>query len=72
MGVICSAIAAYFYIRVIVLMFFTDPPDDAPTVVIPSPLTTATIAVATAVTILLGILPQPMLDLAERASVFVG
>ena len=70
-GVICSAIAAYFYIRVIVLMFFTDPPDDAPTVVIPSPLTTVTIAVATAVTILLGILPQPLLDLAERASVFV-
>ena len=34
--------------------------------------TTATIAVATAVTILLGILPQPMLDLAERASEFVG
>ncbi len=29
-GVIASAIAAYFYVRVIVLMFFTDPPQDAP------------------------------------------
>ena len=29
-GVIASAVAAYFYVRVIVLMFFTDPPDDAP------------------------------------------
>lgn len=28
-GVIASAIAAYFYVRVIVLMFFTDRPDDA-------------------------------------------
>ncbi len=40
-GVIASAIAAYFYVRVIVLMFFTDRPDDAPTVVVPSVLTTA-------------------------------
>ena len=30
-GVIASAVAAYFYVRVIVLMFFTEPPDDAPT-----------------------------------------
>ena len=29
-GVCASAIAAYFYVRVIVLMFFTDPPEDAP------------------------------------------
>ena len=29
-GVIASAVAAYFYVRVIVLMFFTEPPDDAP------------------------------------------
>ena len=29
-GVIASAVAAYFYVRVIVLMFFTDPPEDAP------------------------------------------
>ena len=29
-GVLASAIAAYFYVRVIVLMFFTDPPEDAP------------------------------------------
>ena len=35
-GVIASAIAAYFYVRVIVLMFFTDPPADAPEVVRPS------------------------------------
>ena len=32
-GVIASAMAAYFYVRVIVLMFFADPPADAPVVV---------------------------------------
>ena len=42
-GVIASAIAAYFYVRVIVLMFFTDPPDDAPDVVVPSILSTAVV-----------------------------
>ena len=66
-GVIASAIAAYFYVRVIVLMFFTDPPDDAPEVVVPSILTTAVVTVTAAVTFALGALPQPLLDLANIA-----
>jgi NADH-quinone oxidoreductase subunit N len=49
-------------------MFFTDPPDDPPHIVRPSILTTAGIALCTVVTILLGIIPQPLLDLAERAA----
>ncbi|KGI67476.1 NADH-quinone oxidoreductase subunit NuoN [Mycolicibacterium rufum] len=70
-GVIASAIAAYFYVRVIVLMFFTDRPDDAPTVVVPSAMTTAVVAVTAAVTFLLGALPQPLLDLANAANRFL-
>ncbi|AHH18786.1 NADH-quinone oxidoreductase subunit N [Nocardia nova SH22a] len=70
-GVIASAIAAFFYIRVIVQMFFTDPPDDAP-VVVPAPVTTVVIAVTGAVTLALGIVPQPLLDLAQRAVGFVS
>ncbi len=70
-GVISSAIAAYFYVRVIVLMFFSDPHIDAPTVVVPSLVTTVTVAVATIVTVILGILPQPLLDLASNAAVFL-
>jgi len=67
-GVLSSAIAAFFYVRVIVLMFFSDPVDEGPTVVVPSPLTTAAIAMGVAVTVILGVLPQPVLDLADRAA----
>src|SRR5690606_10186752 len=38
-ALIASAIAAFFYVRVIVLMFFSEPAGDGPTVAIPSPLT---------------------------------
>jgi NADH-quinone oxidoreductase subunit N len=71
-GVIASAIAAYFYVRVIVLMFFTEPPDDAPAVVVPSVLTTAVVTITAAVTFVLGALPQPLLDLANTANHFLA
>ncbi|EUA33649.1 putative nADH dehydrogenase subunit N [Mycobacterium xenopi 3993] len=71
-GVVASGVAAYFYVRVIVLMFFTDPPADPPHVVIPSAWTKAAIAVCAAVTVLLGIFPQPLLDLVDRAAQLVG
>ncbi|TQF68461.1 NADH-quinone oxidoreductase subunit NuoN [Rhodococcus spelaei] len=72
-GVVCSAIAAFFYVRVIVLMFFTDATahTDQPTAVVPSVLTSAAIFVSAAVTVLLGIAPQPVLDLADRAAEFL-
>lgn len=70
-GVIASAIAAYFYVRVIVLMFFTEPPDDAPVVVVPSVLSTAVVTITAAITFALGALPQPVLDLANTANQFV-
>ncbi|MBT2468416.1 NADH-quinone oxidoreductase subunit NuoN [Streptomyces sp. ISL-66] len=70
-GVISSAIAAFFYVRVIVLMFFSEPKADGPTVAVPSPLTMTTIAVGVAVTVVLGVAPQYFLDLAGQASTFV-
>jgi NADH-quinone oxidoreductase subunit N len=70
-GVIASAVAAYFYVRVIVLMFFTDPPEDAPEVVAPSGPTTTVVAVTAVVTFALGALPQPLLDLANNAEAFL-
>ncbi|MBM7368506.1 NADH-quinone oxidoreductase subunit NuoN [Gordonia hydrophobica] len=72
-GVVCSAIAAYFYIRVIVAMFFADAenPEEAPDVVTPSLLTSIPIAVSAAVTLVLGIFPQWLLDIADAASTFL-
>ncbi|MGP8300970.1 NADH-quinone oxidoreductase subunit NuoN [Streptomyces inhibens] len=70
-GVISSAIAAFFYIRVIVLMFFNEPKADGPTVAVPSPLTTTAIAIGVTATLVLGLAPQYFLDLAGQAGVFV-
>lgn len=71
-AVICSAIAAYFYIRIIVAMFFRDTPPEAPHIVTPSPLTTVPIAVCALVTLVLGIFPQPLLDLVVNAGGFLS
>jgi NADH-quinone oxidoreductase subunit N len=70
-AIIASAIAAFFYARVIVLMFFTQAPENAPSVVVPSMLTTIAIGVTAAFTLLLGIVPQPILDLCANAGVFL-
>ncbi|BBX74486.1 hypothetical protein MSHI_23920 [Mycobacterium shinjukuense] len=67
-GVIASGVAAYFYVRVIVVMFFTEGSADTPQVMAPGVLSKAAIAVCAAVTVVLGIVPQPVLDLAERAA----
>ncbi|OBH17109.1 NADH-quinone oxidoreductase subunit NuoN [Mycobacterium sp. E3247] len=67
-GVVASGIAAYFYVRVIVSMFFTEATDDTPHVVEPGILSKAAIAVCALVTVLLGIFPQPLLDLADHAA----
>ena len=59
-GVLCSAVAAYFYVRVIVSMFFAPSPADAPDVLTPSALTTVPIGVCATLTALLGFFPQPL------------
>lgn len=69
-GVLASAVAVYFYVRVIVLMFFADPPADAPEFRPPSALTVIAIAVPLAVTFVLGTFPQPVLDLVDGAATF--
>lgn len=70
-GVLVSVVAAFFYVRVIVLMFFVDPGEAAPAITIPSPLTGSVIAVGFAGTILLGLVPSPVLDLAGQVGNFI-
>lgn len=70
-GVLISVIAAFFYIRVIVLMFFAEPDESAASVTIPSPLTSSVIAVGVLGTLVFGVLPTPLLDLAGQVGIFV-
>jgi NADH-quinone oxidoreductase subunit N len=67
-GVLSSAIAAFFYIRIIVLMFFSEPVADGPEVAVPSLFTGTAVAVGAVATIVLGILPEPVLGLASTAA----
>jgi NADH-quinone oxidoreductase subunit N len=71
-ALICSAVAAFFYLRIVVMMFFADPPADGPLVTIPSPMSTVAITVGTAATLVLGVFPQPLLDLATSYAKFHG
>ena len=71
-AVLASAISAFFYLKVIVLMFFAKPATEgAAAVAVPSALTTAAIGVAVAATLLLGVFPQTVLNLVNESSVFV-
>jgi NADH-quinone oxidoreductase subunit N len=76
-AILSSVISVFFYVRVILLMFFADG-GDAPEgagevagVTTPSLLTSATIAVCVLVTLLLGVVPGPVLDLAGNAGSFI-
>jgi proton-translocating NADH-quinone oxidoreductase chain N len=73
-GVLSSAIAAFFYVRVIVLMFFSDPIPDGPEVVVPSVFTGTAVGLGVVATLVLGIVPAPVLSLASHAAnqLFVG
>ncbi|OZM74790.1 NADH-quinone oxidoreductase subunit N [Amycolatopsis antarctica] len=61
-ALVASAIAAFFYLRVIVLMYFSEPAPDGPTVTVPGAFTTAAITLGVVVTLVLGILPAFALD----------
>jgi len=70
-GVVMSVIAAFFYIRVIVLMFFSDPVQVAPEVVRPGWTTLTAVGVGVVATVALGVFPGPLLDLAQSAGEFL-
>ena len=67
-ALVTSAVTAFFYVRIVVLMYFAPPPDNAPDIAVPSPLTTIALTVGAVVTLLLGVVPQPLIDIATRAA----
>lgn len=66
-----SVVAIWLYLRVIVTMWFTAPDGDGPSVAVPSGFTTVALAVAVSMTLVLGLLPGPVLDLAGDIGQFV-
>ena len=67
-GVISSAILAFPYVRAIVLMFFSEPAVEGPVIVRPSAYTGVAVAIGAAATVVLGVIPQPLLNLANHAA----
>jgi NADH-quinone oxidoreductase subunit N len=61
-ALLVSAVAAFFYLRVIVLMYFSQPAEDGPTVTIPNLWTTGVLTACVLVTLFLGIVPSLVLD----------
>jgi NADH-quinone oxidoreductase subunit N len=71
-AVLASAISAFFYLKVIVLMYFAKPASEGgAAVAVPSVLTYTAIGVAVAATVLLGVFPQSVLNLVNESSVFL-
>ena len=73
-AVVISVVAAFFYIRVIVLMFFSEPdgPVERPAAVVrPGWTTLAVVGVGAVATLAFGIIPGPLLALAQQASEFI-
>jgi NADH-quinone oxidoreductase subunit N len=71
-AVLTSAVAAFFYLRVIVLMYFSPAAAEGPTVGVPGLPTTLVLAVTATATVVLGVLPGSVLDLARSAANLVG
>lgn len=68
LAMVATAITAFFYLRIVVVMYFSDPaPESAdepgPYVVAAGPLTVVVIALAVSTTLILGVYPGPVLDL---------
>lgn len=66
-GVLNSAVASYYYLRILVSMYMQTPLHDAP-VERPAASTQAVLALCAAATFLLGIFPQVILPLITRAA----
>ena len=62
-----SAIGAYYYLKIIVVMYMRDAKEDIPVLPIPFGVGTA-LVVSLAATLYLGVLPQSVLGFAQRSA----
>jgi NADH-quinone oxidoreductase subunit N len=70
-GVITSMILAFPYLRVVVMMWLSEPGETTPSVSLPGTMTSAALGIGVLATLLLGLAPQPVLNLADRAAEFI-
>jgi len=66
-GVLNSAVGAYYYLRIIVMMYMREAREDAPVAPV-SPSLGAALAISVAATLYLGILPGRVLEFASRSA----
>jgi len=69
-GVLASAVTAYIYFKLIVMLYFGERKNDT-VVVAPSALTTFAVVAGVLITLGLGVAPAPLLDLAANAAQFL-
>src|SRR5690606_9503088 len=70
-GVVTSIVLAFPYLRVVVMMWLSEPGEQTPTVAVPGALTSAALMVGVLATLVLGVFPTPVLDLADTAAQFI-
>ena len=68
LGLLTSAVAAFYYLRVIVAMYMKPAPENAPDLAIPAPGLQAVLFLSAAATLGFGIFPGWLLDWATRSS----
>ena len=66
-GLINSAVAAYYYLRLIVVMYMRDSKEPMPVLPVPVSLGVA-VVLSAAATLYMGVLPQPILDYATSSA----
>ena len=70
-AIVASIISVFFYVRLILVMFFSEPEGDAGEGAPASLYTTVTIGICAVATLALGVVPGPVLDLAANAGDFI-
>jgi NADH-quinone oxidoreductase subunit N len=67
-GVVNSAVAAYYYLRLIVVMYMREPKEETPVAAIPFSMQAA-VALSAIATLYLGIWPNYVVDFAQRGAI---
>jgi NADH-quinone oxidoreductase subunit N len=68
-GALASAIAAFFYLRVMVVMYMQESDEPRPAVKL-GPLSSGVVAITAGATIVLGLAWGPLIDIAEKATLY--